>query len=133
MINNSFDTFAEAKAAQDYDFNLFCAKKFAALIKIDLQTILDLGLHLEQHLRHEYYEANGIDFTEEENTAIHDLVNNLNGTDRWANIFLYQNKYIYLSCPDSDKTYNTIENINNAELKALNDDGVYIPATDWGE
>lgn len=130
-IKNCFDTFEEAKNAQEHDFNLFCAKSFAELIKVDLQTILALGLHLDQNLRHEYYKANNIQFTEEEKLAIHDLVNSLNGTDRYANIFLYQDKYIYSPYPDSDRTYNAIEIINNTDLKALNDDGVYIPVTDW--
>lgn len=130
-IYNYFNTFENAKAAQKHDFNLFCARSFAELIKVDLQTILALGLHLDQNLRHEYYKANNIEFTDEQKAAIHDLVNNMNGTDRWANIYQYQDKYIYSPYPDSDRVYDIIENINNADLKALNDDGVYIPATDW--
>lgn len=130
-LYNKFNTFAEAKTAQEYDFNLFCAKKFAEVIPVDLQIILALNLHLDQYLRHEYYKEHNIEFTESEKMAIHDLVNNLNGTDRWANIFLYENKYIYTPCPVSDITYQTIEVIDSVEANTLNDDGVYIPATDW--
>ena len=130
-LKNCFDTFAEAKTAQEYDFNLFCAKKFAEVIPIDLQTIISLELHLDQALRHEYYVTNNITFTDKQKIAVHNLVNNLNGTDRWANIFLYEDKYIYTPCPASDRTYQTIEVIDSVEASALNDDGVYIPATDW--
>lgn len=128
---NTFPTFYEAEIAQAYDFNRYCAKKFSEVTGIDLDIILDLGLHLSQNLRHQYYSDNGITFTDDQKVSIHNLVNYFNCTNRWANISLYNETYVYLVCPDSDVVYNTIDVPNTADLKALNDDGVYIPATDW--
>lgn len=132
-LHNTFSTFAESEAAQAYDFNLLCAKKFAEITGIDLDIILGLGLHLDSTLRHQYYANNGITFTDAQKLSIHNLVNYFNCTNRWANISLYNNSYVYLACPDSDAVYNTIDIEDTTELKALNDDGVYIPATDWEE
>ena len=128
-IYNTFPTFSEAETAQAYDFNRHCAKKFSEITGIDLDIILDLGLHLDQKIRHQYYADNGITFASEQKTSIH----NLNCTNRWANISLYNDAYVYISCPDSDVIYSTIDlSLDEVKfLKALNDDGVYIPATDW--
>lgn len=132
-LYNTFSSFAESETAQAYDFNILCAKKFAEITRISLQTILSLGLHLDQDLRHKYYDENGITFTKEQKLSIHNLVNYFNCTNRWADTYLYNGAYVYITCPDSDATYSTIH-IDLDELKflqALNDDGVYIPATSW--
>lgn len=130
---NTFSTFSEAEVAQNYDFNHFCAKKFSEATNIDLDIILNLNLHLDQKIRHQYYSDNGITFTSKQKTAIHHLVNYFNCTNRWANISLYNDAYVYIVCPDSDVIYSTIDlSLDEVKsLKALNDDGVYIPATDW--
>lgn len=132
-LHNTFPTFAESETAQAYDFNFLCAKRFAEITVIDIDIILDLGLHLDQDLRHQYYADNGITFTPEQKLSVHNLVNYFNCTNRWANIFLYNDAYVYIVCPDSDAVHNTINIEDTTELKALNDDGVYIPATDWSE
>jgi len=134
-LYNIFNTFEEASSAQEYDFNLFKAKKFAEKTGIDLDIILDLGLHLDQELRHQYYVDHAIIFTDEQKASIHDLINYFNCTNRWANISLHNDAYIYIVCPDSDVVRPTIElSLEQIKsLKSLNDDGVYIPATDWSE
>lgn len=130
---NTFPTFSEAETAQAYDFNRHCAKKFSEATGIDIDIILNLDLHLDQKIRHQYYVDNGITFTSEQKTAIHNLVNYFNCTNRWANISLYNDAYLYIVCHDSDVVYSTIDlSLDEVKsLKALNDDGVYIPATDW--
>jgi hypothetical protein len=130
-LHNTFSTFAESEIAQSYDFNILCAKRFAGITGIDLETIVTLGLHLDQELRHKYYADNGITFTDEQKLLIHNLVNYFNHTNRWANTYLYNDVFVYIVCPDSDMIYNTIDIPDITGLKALNDDGVYIPATDW--
>jgi hypothetical protein len=132
-LYNTFPTFAESETAQAYDFNRFCAKKFSEITGIDLDIILELDLHLDSTLRHQYYADNGITFTPEQKLSIHNLVNYFNCTNRWANTYLYNDAYVYLVCPDSDVAYSTIDlSLDEVKsLKALNDDGVYIPATDW--
>ena len=132
---NTFATFSESETAQDYDFNRHCARRFSDITGIDLDIILDLGLHLDQELRHQYYADNGITFTDEQKVSIHDLVNYFNGTNRWADISLYNDAYIYIVCPNSDAVHSTVDLSSDEikSLKPLNDDGVYIPATDWEE
>ena len=126
-LYNTFDTFNEAEIAQSYDFNYFCAKKFAEITTIDLNIILEFNLHLDQNLRHQYYIDNNITFTPEQKFLIHNLVNYFYCTNRWSDIFLYNDSYIYSVCPDSDVVYNTIDIEDITGFTALNDDGVYIP------
>lgn len=130
---NTFTTFEESNTAQAYDFNRYCAKKFSDATGIDLDIILNLGLHLDTTLRHQYYDENGITFTDTQKDCIHGLANNLYSSNRWANISLYNDMYIYVACPESDAVHSTIELSleETKSLQSLNDDGVYIPATDW--
>lgn len=108
-LYNIFDTFKEANSAQEYDFNIFKAKKFAEKTGIDVNIILSLSLHLDQNLRHSYYQQNGIEFSDDKKAELHDLVNYFFVTNRFSNIYSYGSQYVYAPLADSDQTYNQID------------------------
>lgn len=126
-----FPTFEEAKAAQEYDHLYQKAVGLATVSGIDLSIIRENNLHILQ---------DGVfpleSYIVENNVAVIDqklyeyALKYWKITTAWAIIYKYGESFIYLK-DHSDRTYNTIEITNNADLKALNDDRVYIPATDW--
>lgn len=132
-LYNIFNTFEEAKAAQEYDYNLFRAKKFSEATGISLDIILSENLHIDQAKRHRYYLENEMVFNDEQKKAIHNTSNNFFITNRWANICSYNDAFVYPICPLSDALNNTIDIdiLNSRLLVSLNDDGICIAATDW--
>lgn len=132
-LYNIFNTFEEAKQAQEYDYGLFRANKFSEVTGIPVDIMLSENLHFDQNKRHVYYVQNNIDFSDEQKLLIHNVVNNFNVTNRLANIYAHNNSFVYLAFPALGSNNNTIE-INDVELASLvplNDDGICIAVTDW--
>ena len=134
MKYNIFTTFLEAKESQEYDHLFQKSFGLATASGIDLALIRELNLHIKNEQGElpldQYIADNAIVI---EHPEIYQLSKkHWEITTAWAIIYKYGENFIYRK-DHSDRNYNTIENVNNADLKALNDDGVYIPATDWEE
>jgi hypothetical protein len=119
---NIFDTFAEAKQAQEYDHLYQKAVGLATVCEVSLETIRQNNLHILQ---------DGVfpleTYVIENNIEIYDLdlyervIKHWKITTGWSDYFKYQDKFAY--CKDhSDICWEWIE-IDSSEIMPLNIEG----------
>ena len=125
MKINIFNTFEEAKQAQEYDHLYQIAVELATVCEVSLETVRQNNLHILQ---------DGVFALEtyviENNIVIHDLdlykrvIKHWKSTTCWSDYFKYQNKFAY--CKDhSDICWDWIE-IDSSEIRLLDKEGNLI-------
>ena len=125
MKINIFNTFEEAKQAQEYDDFYQIAVALATVCEVSLETVRQNNLHILQ---------DGVFPLEthviENNIVIHDLdlyervIKYWKSTTGWSEYFKYQDKFAY--CKDhSDICWDWIE-IDSSEIRLLDKEGNLI-------
>ena len=125
MKINIFNTFEEAKQAQEYDHLYQKAVALATVCEVSLETVRQNNLHILQ---------NGVflleDYIIENNIQIYDLdlyqrvIKHWKMTTSWSDYFKYQNKFAY--CKDhSDICWDWIE-VDSSEIQLLDKEGNLI-------
>ena len=125
MKINIFNTFEEAKQAQEYDYFYQIAVALATVCEVSLETVRQNNLHILQ---------DGVFPLEthviENNIVIHDLdlyervIKYWKSTTGWSEYFKYQDKFAY--CKDhSDICWDWIE-IDSSEIRLLDKEGNLI-------
>lgn len=125
MKINIFNTFEEAKWAQEYDHLYQIAVELATVCEVSLKTVRQNNLHILQ---------DGVfpleDYVIQNNIEIHDLdlyqrvIKHWKSTTGWSDYFKYQDKFAY--CKDhSDICWDWIE-IDSSEIRLLDKEGNLI-------
>ena len=125
MKINIFNTFEEAKWAQEYDHLYQIAVELATVCEVSLKTVRQNNLHILQ---------DGVfpleDYVIQNNIEIHDLdlyqrvIKHWKSTTGWSDYFKYQDKFAY--CKDhSDICWDWIE-IDSSEIILLDKEGNLI-------
>ena len=125
MKINIFNTFEEAKQAQEYDHLYQIAVELATICEVSLETVRENNLHILQ---------DGVfpleDYVIQNNIEIHDLdlynrvIKHWKSTIGWSDYFKYQDKFAY--CKDhSDICWDWIE-IDSSEIILLDKEGNLI-------
>ena len=125
MKINIFNTFEEAKWAQEYDHLYQIAVALATICEVSLKTVRQNNLHILQ---------DGVfpleDYVIQNNIEIHDLdlykrvIKHWKSTTGWSDYFKYQDKFAY--CKDhSDICWDWIE-IDSSEIILLDKEGNLI-------
>jgi len=125
MKINIFDTFEEAKQAQEYDHLYQIAVALATVCEVSLETVRQNNLHILQ---------DGVfpleDYIIQNNIEIYDLdlyervIKHWKMTTGWSDYFRYQDKFAY--CKDhSDICWNWIET-DSSEIRLLDKEGNLI-------
>lgn len=125
MKINIFDTFEEAKQAQEYDHLYQIAVALATVCEVSLETVRQNNLHILQ---------DGVfpleDYVIQNNIEIYDLdlyervIKHWKMTTGWSDYFRYQDKFAY--CKDhSDICWDWIE-IDSSEIELLDKEGNLI-------
>ena len=122
MKINIFDTFAEAKQAQEYDHLYQKAVGLATVCEVSLETIRQNNLHILQ---------DGVfpleTYVIENNIEIYDLnlyervIKHWKITTGWSDHFRYKDKFAYIK-DHSDISWTWIE-IDSSEIMPLNIEG----------
>lgn len=125
MKINIFDTFEEAKQAQEYDHLYQIAVALATVCEVSLETVRQNNLHILQ---------DGVflleDYVIQNNIEIYDLdlyqrvIKHWKMTTGWSNHFKYQDKFAYLK-DHSDISWTWIE-VDSSEITALDSEGNLI-------
>ena len=125
MKINIFNTFEEAKWAQEYDHLYQIAVALATVCEVSLETVRQNNLHILQDgvFPLEVYAV-------ENNIVIPDLdlyhrvIKHWKMTTGWSDLFKYQDKFAY--CKDhSDISWTWIE-VDSCEITALDSEGNLI-------
>jgi hypothetical protein len=125
MKINIFNTFEQAKQAQEYDHLYQRAVALATVCEVSLEAVRQNNLHILQ---------DGVFALEthviENNIVIHDLdlykrvIKHWKSTTSWSDYFKYQDKFAY--CKDhSDICWDWIE-IDSSEIRLLDKEGNLI-------
>ena len=118
MKINIFDTFAEAKQAQEYDHLYQKAVGLATVCEVSLETMRQNNLHILQ---------DGVfpleTYVIENNIVIHDLdlykrvIQHWKVTTGWSDYFKYKDKFAYIK-DHSDISWNWIE-VDSSEIISI--------------
>tara|TARA_R110002126_G_scaffold249747_1_gene392616 strand:- start:2051 stop:2446 length:396 start_codon:yes stop_codon:yes gene_type:complete len=125
MKINIFDTFEEAKQAQEYDHLYQIAVALATVCEVSLETVRENNLHILQ---------DGVfpleDYVIQNNIEIYDLdlyervIKHWKMTTGWSDYFKYQDKFAY--CKDhSDICWDWIE-VDFSKIELLDKEGNLI-------
>lgn len=125
MKINIFDTFEEAKQAQEYDHLYQIAVALATVCEVSLETVRQNNLHilqdgvfpLEAYVIENDIEIYDLDLYER-------VIKHWKMTTGWSDYFRYQDKFAY--CKDhSDICWNWIET-DSSEIRLLDKEGNLI-------
>lgn len=109
MKINIFDTFSEAKEAQEYDHLYQKAVAFSTVSGVDLSVIRDNNLHIIQNgvfPLESYIIENNIEI--EDQDLFKSVINYWKTTFAWSSYFKYENKFGYIK-DHSDRNYVSID------------------------